>query len=149
MLQIRMLGEEGGKDAAGVHEHGDDVFLKKIESHLLTQASAVIMGCFVPHLPLLRHVLMHVWPANMHLRMHTYCFVYLSKSAFTCCPQRSQSRQKHCVQRLSQLSGDVYNLFNLCSYASLLCHCVWHGVKLPGSKCSWGAGEATRHSGDP
>lgn len=39
-LQIRMLGEEGGKDASGVHEHGDDVFLKKIESHLLTQASA-------------------------------------------------------------------------------------------------------------
>lgn len=34
-----MLGEEGGKDASGVHEHGDDVFLKKIESHLLTQAS--------------------------------------------------------------------------------------------------------------
>lgn len=33
-----MLGEEGGKDAAGQHEHGDDVFLKKIESHLLTQA---------------------------------------------------------------------------------------------------------------
>ena len=39
LLQIRMLGEEGGKDAAGQHEHGDDVFLKKIESHLLTQAS--------------------------------------------------------------------------------------------------------------
>ena len=38
-LQIRMLGEEGGKDATGVQEHGDDVFLKKIESHLLTQAS--------------------------------------------------------------------------------------------------------------
>ena len=35
--QIRMLGEEGGKDATGMQEHGDDVFLKKIESHLLTQ----------------------------------------------------------------------------------------------------------------
>lgn len=38
-LQIRMLGEEGGKDATGQHEHGDDVFLKKIESHLLTQVT--------------------------------------------------------------------------------------------------------------
>ncbi|KAL0051000.1 hypothetical protein WJX82_000334 [Trebouxia sp. C0006] len=37
ILRIRMLGEEGGKDATGQHEHGDDVFLKKIESHLLTQ----------------------------------------------------------------------------------------------------------------
>lgn len=36
-VQIRMLGEEGGKDASGMQEHGDDVFLKKIESHLLTQ----------------------------------------------------------------------------------------------------------------
>ncbi len=34
-----MLGEEGGKDATGQHEHGDDVFLKKIESHLLTQVT--------------------------------------------------------------------------------------------------------------
>lgn len=37
-----MLGEEGGKDASGMQEHGDDVFLKKIESHLLTQ---VTQGC--------------------------------------------------------------------------------------------------------
>jgi len=41
-LQIRMLGEEGGKDASGVHEHGDDVFLKKIESHLLTQVPVLV-----------------------------------------------------------------------------------------------------------
>ena len=47
-----MLGEEGGKDAAGVHEHGDDVFLKKIESHLLTQASLHLPSdTFVTHLP--------------------------------------------------------------------------------------------------
>ena len=37
-----MLGEEGGKDASGVHEHGDDVFLKKIESHLLTQVPVLV-----------------------------------------------------------------------------------------------------------
>ena len=38
-MQIRMLGEEGGKDVNGMQEHGDDVFLKKIESHLLTQVT--------------------------------------------------------------------------------------------------------------
>ena len=36
-----MLGEEGGKDINGMQEHGDDVFLKKIESHLLTQVAQV------------------------------------------------------------------------------------------------------------
>ena len=41
-----MLGEEGGKDAAGQHEHGDDVFLKKIESHLLTQARCLKGECY-------------------------------------------------------------------------------------------------------
>lgn len=40
-MQIRMLGEEGGKDINGMQEHGDDVFLKKIESHLLTQVAQV------------------------------------------------------------------------------------------------------------
>ena len=48
-----MLGEEGGKDATGQHEHGDDVFLKKIESHLLTQVmysistgiSVIMLAC--------------------------------------------------------------------------------------------------------
>lgn len=49
ILQIRMLGEEGGKDAAGVHEHGDDVFLKKIESHLLTQASKLYSRATIVH----------------------------------------------------------------------------------------------------
>ena len=36
-LQIRMLGDEGSKDDVGQYDHGDNVFLKKIESHLLTQ----------------------------------------------------------------------------------------------------------------
>lgn len=37
LLQIRMLGDEGSKDDVGQYDHGDNVFLKKIESHLLTQ----------------------------------------------------------------------------------------------------------------
>ncbi len=42
-----MLGEEGGKDATGQHEHGDDVFLKKIESHLLTQVTCPISMAYL------------------------------------------------------------------------------------------------------
>ena len=75
-LQIRMLGEEGGKDAAGVHEHGDDVFLKKIESHLLTQASKFT---FRPRLQ----------TENV--------FTLASTKLYMSGPQLSQFCQKHCV----------------------------------------------------
>ena len=40
LLQIRMLGDEGSKDDVGQYDHGDNVFLKKIESHLLTQVGS-------------------------------------------------------------------------------------------------------------
>ncbi len=54
-----MLGEEGGKDATGQHEHGDDVFLKKIESHLLTQVMRSISTAYLSScLPACR---VHVW----------------------------------------------------------------------------------------
>ena len=57
-LQIRMLGEEGGKDATGQHEHGDDVFLKKIESHLLTQVTCPISTAYLSTLHACKF---HVW----------------------------------------------------------------------------------------
>ncbi len=38
--QIRVLGDEGGKEAAEAQSETDDVFLKKIEATMLTQARA-------------------------------------------------------------------------------------------------------------
>ena len=35
--QIRVLGDEGGKEAAEAQSETDDVFLKKIEATMLTQ----------------------------------------------------------------------------------------------------------------
>ena len=42
--QIRVLGDEGGKEAAEAQSETDDVFLKKIEATMLTQVRAVSYG---------------------------------------------------------------------------------------------------------
>lgn len=88
-LQIRMLGEEGGKDAAGVHEHGDDVFLKKIESHLLTQASmrrpSGRSHTSVTHLPALSAMMY----AFTHKTPRTDKCTHVSSAM--CTPQREQT----------------------------------------------------------
>ena len=39
-MQIRVLGDEGGKEAAEAQSETDDVFLKKIEATMLTQVHA-------------------------------------------------------------------------------------------------------------
>ena len=94
-----MLGEEGGKDAAGVHEHGDDVFLKKIESHLLTQASAVTIGLLC-NLSALASTYSHACMTRQHASSYAHTLFCASKSVFTCFLQ-SLVRSTVCSASLS------------------------------------------------